>query len=117
MGYEIQRVYSYNGDKPAVLVDRLWPRGVSKTKLSEVTWLKEIAPSTALREWFHQDRTNRFTEFCHRYEQELQQPSMQNALTSLRQTEQKQGKLILLTAAKAIDHCHLPTLLKVLKSK
>lgn len=114
MSYEMQRVYTYHGDQPAVLADRLWPRGISKAKLAGVLWLKEITPSAVLRRWFHQNPDNRYNEFCRLYHQELQQPDIQDTLASLRQIEQTRGKLILLTAAKSINHCHLPVLIKVL---
>ncbi|MDF7670180.1 DUF488 family protein [Orbaceae bacterium ESL0721] len=115
MSYEIQRVYSYKGEKPAALVDRLWPRGVSKKKLAGVERVKDVAPSTELREWFHQDRANRYPEFCKRYYEELQQPDKQAPLDELRKMEHKDGKLTLLTASKDINHCHVPVLVKVLK--
>lgn len=68
----VKRVY----DEPAaddgfrVLVDRLWPRGVSKERAHLDLWLKEVAPSTELREWFHHQKPP-FAEFARRYEAEL----------------------------------------------
>jgi uncharacterized protein YeaO (DUF488 family) len=57
-------------DGRRVLVDRLWPRGLSKDKAAIDLWLKEIAPSTALRQWFGHDPA-RWDEFQHRYRAEL----------------------------------------------
>jgi len=57
-------------DGQRVLVDRLWPRGLSKDKAAIDLWLKEIAPSTALRQWFSHDPA-RWDEFQHRYRAEL----------------------------------------------
>ena len=57
-------------DGQRVLVDRLWPRGVSKEKAAIDLWLKEIAPSTALRQWFGHDPA-RWEEFQSRYRAEL----------------------------------------------
>lgn len=57
-------------DGTRVLVDRLWPRGVSKEKLKLDMWIKEVAPSTTLREWFSHD-PGRWTEFRRRYLDEL----------------------------------------------
>ena len=54
-----------------VLVDRLWPRGVSKQALKADHWLREVAPSNQLRQWFGHD-PNRWEEFKHRYFAELQ---------------------------------------------
>ncbi len=57
-------------DGARVLVDRLWPRGLSKERAALTLWLKEIAPSTALRKWFGHDPA-RWTEFRRRYRAEL----------------------------------------------
>lgn len=57
-------------DGQRVLVDRLWPRGLSKDKAAIDLWLKEIAPSAALRQWFSHDPA-RWDEFQHRYRAEL----------------------------------------------
>lgn len=59
-----------SGDGYRVLVDRVWPRGVSKEDAALDEWLKEIGPSTDLRTWFGHD-PERFAEFASRYEQEL----------------------------------------------
>lgn len=72
--FRIARIY----DEPTpddgyrVLVDRLWPRGVSKERAHLDLWLKEVAPSTELREWFNHEAP-RFEEFRARYEAELEQ--------------------------------------------
>lgn len=69
---EIKRAY----DKPSrkdgkrFLVDRLWPRGITKEKLNIEAWLKDAAPSDALRKWYSHD-TKKWTEFRRRYEKEL----------------------------------------------
>lgn len=55
-----------------ILVDRLWPRGVSKEKAQLDLWLKEIAPSTELRKWFNHD-PEKWAEFRRRYRSELKQ--------------------------------------------
>jgi uncharacterized protein YeaO (DUF488 family) len=60
------------GDGVRILVDRLWPRGVGKAKAALDDWMKEIAPSTALREWFGHD-PDRWPEFQRRYRAELRQ--------------------------------------------
>ncbi len=69
---KIKRVYEEadEGDGFRVLVDRLWPRGLSKDKAKVDMWLKDIAPSDALRKWFAHD-PGKWTEFKHRYFQEL----------------------------------------------
>jgi len=57
-------------DGQRFLVDRIWPRGVTKDELDVDSWLKEVAPSTALRKWFGHD-PSRWDEFQRRYRQEL----------------------------------------------
>ena len=71
---QIKRVYeaSSNEDGFRILVDRLWPRGLSKEKAKVDLWLKEIAPSEGLRKWFAHE-TGKWDEFCKRYWMELEQ--------------------------------------------
>ncbi|MFT9332511.1 MAG: DUF488 domain-containing protein [Acetobacter persici] len=71
-GIQVRRVYDAPSptDGTRVLVDRLWPRGVSKERAALDLWLKDIAPSTALREWFGHDPA-RWEGFCQRYRAEL----------------------------------------------
>jgi uncharacterized protein YeaO (DUF488 family) len=59
-------------DGTRVLVDRLWPRGVSKAEADLDRWMKELAPTTELRKWFGHD-PDRWPEFCRRYSNELHQ--------------------------------------------
>lgn len=59
-------------DGVRILIDRLWPRGVSKAKAALDDWMKEIAPSTELRQWFGHD-PERWPEFQRRYKSELKQ--------------------------------------------
>lgn len=69
---KIKRVYDEpeEGDGFRLLVDRLWPRGLSKEKAKVDLWLKDIAPSDALRKWFAHE-PERWNEFKHRYFEEL----------------------------------------------
>lgn len=60
------------GDGYRVFADRLWPRGESKEKFHYDLWVKDVAPSTSLREWYHADRENRWDEFARRYMAELE---------------------------------------------
>lgn len=68
----IKRIYEKPSrtDGARILVDRIWPRGVSKKKAALDEWLKDIAPSTGLRKWFGHD-PERFSEFRRRYRAEL----------------------------------------------
>ncbi|MGH3524709.1 MAG: DUF488 domain-containing protein [Mycobacterium sp.] len=95
---QVRRIY----DPPApddgirVLVDRIWPRGVSKDRAQLDEWCKEIAPSTELRKWYHHDPAL-FEEFARRYREELTEPAHAAALEHLRELAKKQT-LTLLTA-------------------
>ena len=68
----LKRVYEppSSEDGVRVLVDRLWPRGLSKPRAAVDLWLKDLAPSVRLRRWFNHDPT-RWTEFKQRYAEEL----------------------------------------------
>jgi uncharacterized protein YeaO (DUF488 family) len=72
MNIKIKRVYEQpdEDDGMRILVDRLWPRGLTKEKANVDLWLKEIAPSTELRKWFRHD-PNKWRGFRGRYETEL----------------------------------------------
>lgn len=100
----LKRVY----DEPAasdgtrVLVDRLWPRGLSKERAHVDVWLKEVAPSDELRKWFAHDPA-KFAEFRRRYHEELQTGEGQAALEKLRALK-KQGSVTLLFSAHDSQH-------------
>lgn len=66
-----------------MLVDRIWPRGLSKEKADLDDWCKEVAPSTALRKWYAHD-AERFEEFARRYRAELEEPDRAEAFQHLR---------------------------------
>ena len=73
---KLKRVYESPSaeDGCRVLVDRLWPRGVRREEIDEGgEWEKELAPSTELREWFHEVPAGRWDEFVSRYKSELKQ--------------------------------------------
>jgi uncharacterized protein YeaO (DUF488 family) len=72
MNIQIKRVYKepVSGDGKRILIDRLWPRGLSKEKASIDLWLKTVAPSTELRQWFNHDPI-KWEEFKKRYSDEL----------------------------------------------
>lgn len=66
----VRRIYEPSDGGYRVLVDRLWPRGVSKAKAELDEWLRDLAPSTELRKWFAH-REDRWEQFQERYRQEL----------------------------------------------
>ena len=85
---KLKRAYEPPGpdDGTRVLVDRLWPRGVSKDDAALDLWLKDLAPSTELRKWFGHD-PSRWQEFCERYSAEVRQH--QEAYDQLRELARK----------------------------
>ena len=102
MQVEIKRVYEPRGDRDGtrVLVDRLWPRGLTKEKAGVDLWLKDIAPSTELRKWFGHD-SDRWHEFQQRYRAELKDKA--GPLSILRR-EAERGPVTLLFGAKDEEH-------------
>ena len=99
----VRRVYdeTQRADGARVLVDGIWPRGLSKEKADLREWCKRVAPSTALRKWYGHDPA-RFEEFGRRYRAELEQPERAEALEHLRDLA-RHGTLTLLTATKRPD--------------
>jgi uncharacterized protein YeaO (DUF488 family) len=99
----VSRIYDEPSrlDGTRVLVDRIWPRGVSKDKAALDDWCKQIAPSTHLRTWYAHD-PKKFDEFNRRYRAELQQPERAEVLRYLRGLA-KDETLTLLTATKRAD--------------
>ncbi|MEP6776094.1 MAG: DUF488 domain-containing protein [Chloroflexota bacterium] len=97
----IRRVYD-KGEKSGAryLVERLWPRGMRKEALALDGWLKDVAPSTELRQWFGHDPA-RWTEFRERYFAELDAHS--DAWQPLAETARK-GNVTLLYSAKDTEH-------------
>lgn len=89
-------------DGARVLVDRVWPRGIRKDALELTEWLREVAPSTELRQWYAHD-PQKFAEFRRRYLQELKSPERRAALERLEDIARK-GELVLLTATRDVDH-------------
>jgi uncharacterized protein YeaO (DUF488 family) len=96
----VRRVYDEPepGDGTRVLVDRIWPRGLTKDKARLDLWLKQVAPSTELRKWYRHD-PERFEEFGRRYREELEDAERAQALEHLRELTGS-GTLTLLTATR-----------------
>jgi uncharacterized protein YeaO (DUF488 family) len=97
----VKRVYakSVPGDGIRVLVDRLWPRGLSKERAAVHTWLRDLAPSDELRRWFHA-YPQAWPLFRKRYLKELTQPEAADALEKLYRLANQPKKLTLLFASK-----------------
>lgn len=103
MNIPIKRVYDPPADEDGqrILVDRLWPRGLSKDKAKVSLWLKEIAPSSDLRKWFGHDPA-RWDEFQKRYRAELDENV--EATRQLREALKKKGPATLLYGAHDTEH-------------
>jgi uncharacterized protein YeaO (DUF488 family) len=115
-GFQVRRVYEppESADGTRVLVDRLWPRGLSKDAAAVDEWPKQVTPSGELRKWLHAN-PERYGEFERRYREELAEPDLHDALDHLRRLA-AQGPVTLLTAVKDPGHSHVPTLLDRLRA-
>ena len=102
MNIKIRRVYEqpHKDDGARILVDRLWPRGLTKAKANVDLWLKDIAPSTELRKWFGHE-PGKWEEFKKRYRAELEGNEEQ---VSLLQQQVKKGTVTLVYGAKDDEH-------------
>lgn len=110
----IKRVYDApdEDDGKRILVDRLWPRGMTKEKAQVDLWLKEIAPTTELRKWFEHD-PEKWEAFKKRYIKELQE---NKEPVSILKDAVKRGKVTLLYGAKDEEHNEALVLKNVLKN-
>lgn len=115
MQIDVKRVYDSPSadDGQRVLVDRLWPRGISKEKAKLTVWLKEIAPSNELRQWYHKDMTQQ-VEFERRYREELRKnPAAVEELEILI----SKGKVTLLYASHDLEHNHAKFLSRYMRER
>ncbi|MFY9179191.1 MAG: DUF488 domain-containing protein [Venatoribacter sp.] len=112
MTIQLKRAYDAYSQQDGfrVLVDKLWPRGVSKEQAHIDLWLKEVAPSTELRKWFNH-QLDKWPEFQQRYLAELQRSE---ALQRL-QEQAQQGSLTLVFAAKDQAHNNAVVLKQLLE--
>jgi uncharacterized protein YeaO (DUF488 family) len=103
--YRVKRVYEDPNPKDGlrVLVDRIWPRGMSKEKARIDSWMKELGPSTELRKWFGHDPA-KWSEFRRRYFAELKQESVQEALQALFDLSKGRKVVTLLYSARGLNH-------------
>jgi uncharacterized protein YeaO (DUF488 family) len=115
MDVQVRRAYDPpgRGDGYRVLVDRVWPRGVSKDELELDEWRKEIAPSTSLRKWFGHD-PERWNEFQERYFAELEE--MKDSVRELIRRARR-GRITLVYGARDRDHNQAVALGKYLRAR
>lgn len=114
MAIKLKRVYepASSADGYRVLVDRLWPRGVSKQAAKLDFWLKEIGPTTELRKWFGHDPA-RWEEFSARYESELE---TNPAVEQIRRLLAEHQTVTLVFGAADTEHTHALVLKRFLES-
>jgi uncharacterized protein YeaO (DUF488 family) len=115
MGVQIKRVYDppLRSDGRRYLIDRLWPRGLSKAALHLTDWLKDLAPSPELRNWFGHD-PGRYPDFRQRYRAELDR---RTALVQRLVTEARSGTVTLLFAAHDAEHSNASVLLELMRQR
>jgi uncharacterized protein YeaO (DUF488 family) len=115
MAFQLKRAYEQpsKDDGDRILVDRLWPRGISKPEARITAWRKELAPSSELRRWYGH-KPERFEEFRRRYREELQ--SRQTELEELRRLGEKHT-VTLVFGARDVEHSDAAVLLELLKRK
>lgn len=99
----LKRVYDDpdGHDGYRVLVDRLWPQGESKERFHYDQWEKNLAPSTELRKWFHEDPENRWPQFYSRYMSELEENS---EATAWAESLRDKSEVTLLYASRDLTH-------------
>lgn len=100
---KLKRIYDTHSkeDGYRILVDRLWPRGISKEEANVDLWLKDIAPSNELRKWFHHEEKN-WVEFKKRYIEELDKNA--GIIEELKKIMEKHKVITLLYGAKDTEH-------------
>ncbi|HTU37910.1 MAG TPA: DUF488 family protein [Acidimicrobiales bacterium] len=114
--FEVRRVYDPPGTaRTRVLVDRLWPRGISKAEAALDEWAKDAAPTTELRRWYGHDPA-RYQEFARRYRAELRREPGRSEVTRLRALA-RQHPVDLITATRDVEHSGTRVLCDVLLAR
>ena len=113
--FSIKRIYEEADEKDGarILIDRLWARGISKEKAHLNLWLKDIAPSDALREWFNHD-PKKWPEFERKYKAELKTKT--ELIDQLKKLEKQHKQITLLYGAKDSEHNNAVVLKNYLQS-
>jgi uncharacterized protein YeaO (DUF488 family) len=111
MTIRVKRIYEKpaKADGARILVDRLWPRGVSKDKAQVTLWAKDLAPSKELRSWLHEDPEGRLKDFKKKYTQELK-----SNRAKIKAVLKPFKSFTLVTSVKDVEHSHIPSLMSFL---
>jgi uncharacterized protein YeaO (DUF488 family) len=114
---KIKRAYEKKeaSDGERILIDRLWPRGVSKAEAGIDEWLKELGPSTELRTWFGHE-PEKWAEFQKKYEKELSAPEQKKLLEDIAETA-GHSTVTLVYGAKDTEHSNAKVLEKLLQKQ
>lgn len=117
MTVQLKRVYEdkANHDGKRILVDRVWPRGISKEKADLYEWLKEIGPSKELRQWFNHD-PEKFEAFKKKYKKELQDGEQKASYDKLKAIQKEYKTITLIFAAKDEKYNQAQVLKEMLES-
>jgi uncharacterized protein YeaO (DUF488 family) len=113
--FKTKRIYDppSKDDGYRILIDRLWPRGMSKQNAQLNQWMKEVAPSNELRNWFNHD-PEKWVEFQKKYAEELRVKP--NLLAELKRIEKAHGTVTLLFSAKETEHNNATALKALLET-
>ena len=110
--FTVQRIYAFHPESGlcAVFIDRLYPRGITKETFAAAEWLKDIAPSTTLRRFYHENPEENFAAFATRYHEELSGGKARQAVLRLLELEKAHGEVRLLTAVRHPEQSHVSVL-------
>ena len=110
--FTVQRIYAFHPESGlcAVFIDRLYPRGITKETFAAAKWLKDIAPGTALRRFYHENPEENFAAFAARYHEELSGGKARQAVLRLLELEKAHGEVRLLTAVRHPEQSHVSVL-------
>lgn len=110
--FTVQRIYAFHPESGlcAVFIDRLYPRGITKETFAAVEWLKDIAPSTTLRRFYHENPEENFAAFAARYHEELSGGKARQSVARLIELEKAHGEVRLLTAVRHPEQSHVSVL-------
>lgn len=110
--FTVQRIYAFRPESGlcAVFIDRLYPRGITKETFAAVEWLKDIAPGTTLRRFYHENPEENFAAFAARYHEELSGGKARQSVSRLLELGKAHGEVRILTAVRHPEQSHVSVL-------